>query len=109
MDFDEYINRKINEVEEELAFENSEIKELETYGYKDVDTGVVKDFYHTTLYLKKIKNGYKADLIGTGELKTNEKIFLSSKIHSVHQAKDLIELCGELDSLIKKFEHAHTL
>ena len=116
MDFAEYLGQLFEDLTAGIyKFSKDDVKILESLGFEfpkieDAESDYVElEFYHTTLTIGKLKDGFSAKLVGTAELDKEESIYLTTKLHSISQMKDVVELSKELDGLIKKFELAYML
>lgn len=108
MKFREFLGM-ILEAEDFLKFSEEEKEKFKNlkFKYHKEDETFVMEFYHTELIIRKIKDYYVTELIGVSELNNEEKIFLQSKVFSMDQVKNVIELCSELDALVKKFHYSY--
>lgn len=115
MDFQEYLGQLFENIKSgTYKFTEEDIKILSSLGFKvpkvvdEQESDVMEvHFYHTTLTIEKLKDGFSAKLEGTAELMDEESVYLTTKLHSITQVKNVMELSKELDILIKKFERAY--
>lgn len=116
MDFTEYLGQLFENLKSGFyKFSKEDVQILNSLGFKILKTDPTEsdvcelEFYHTTLRLEKLKDGFSAILEGTAELDKDESVYLTTKIHSASQIKNVVELSKELDGLIKKFERSYML